>query len=202
MVKKGIDKKRYDRIAKIYDVAELPMEFIAFSTWRKELFELVKGERILEVGVGTGKNIRYYREWEAIGIDISRKMLEKAVTKAKKARKSVDLIQADVERLPFKDDSFDGVVSTYVFCSVENPVNGLREVHRVLKPGGRAYFLEHVRSENEFAGKIMDTLNPLFRAIGPEISRRTVENIKKAGFKIIEDRYLLSSVFRLVVAEK
>ncbi|WP_457590709.1 class I SAM-dependent methyltransferase [Geoglobus sp.] len=202
MDKKGSDKRRYDRVASMYDIAELPMELLAFSSWRKELFKLIKGGKILEVGIGTGKNINYYGKWEVTGVDISRKMLERALIRAKKSGKSVDLIQADAESLPFKDGVFDGAISTYVFCSVENPVKGLREVYRVLKPGGRAYFLEHVRSENEIAGRMMDAINPIFRAIGPEINRKTVENIKKAGFKIVEDRFLFTSVFRLVVAEK
>ena len=183
MDKKGGDKRRYDRVASMYDIAELPMELLAFSSWRKELFKLIKGGKILEVGIGTGKNINYYGKWEITGVDISRKMLERALIRAKKSGKSVDLIQADAESLPFKDEVFDGAISTYVFCSVENLAKGLREVYRVLKPGGRAYFLEHVRSENEIAGRMMDAINPIFRAIGPEINRKTVENIKNQDSK-------------------
>lgn len=202
MPKKGSDKKKYDRIATLYDFMEMPMEIFAFSSWRKKLMDLVDGGRILEVGIGTGKNIQYYGEWDVVGIDISRKMLEKALIRSKLSGKRVQIVQGDVESLPFKDETFDGAISTYVFCSVENPVKGLREIHRVLKPQGKAYFLEHVRSESEIAGKLMDFLNPIFKMIGPEINRRTVENIKKAGFKIIEDRNLMTSVFRLVIAEK
>ncbi|WP_456371060.1 class I SAM-dependent methyltransferase [Geoglobus sp.] len=202
MSKEGSDKKKYDRIATLYDFMETPMEILAFSSWRKELMDLVEGDRVLEVGIGTGKNIQYYGEWDVVGIDISRKMLEKALIRSKRSGKRVQIVQTDVESLPFKDGVFEGVISTYVFCSVENPVKGLREVYRVLKPQGKAYFLEHVRSESEMAGKLMDILNPVFKMIGPEINRRTVENIKKAGFKIIQDRNLMTSVFRLVIAEK
>ncbi len=194
--------KRYDRVARIYDIFEAPMEILAFSGWRSTLFSHIRGERILEVGIGTGKNLPYYREWRVVGVDISRKMIEKAHGRAGKLKKHADFVQADAEMLPFRDESFDGVISTYVFCSVENPENGLKEILRVLKPGGRAYFLEHVRSENEVLGKIMDTLNPLFRLMGPEINRRTVESIKRTGFTIIKDVHLMSSVFRLVIAER
>ncbi len=200
--KAGIDKKKYDRIAGIYDIFESPMEVFAFSKWRNELFSHIQGKKILEVGIGTGKNLPYYREWNATGIDISRKMIEKARRRAERLKKQVDLVQADAEMLPFRDESFDGIISTYVFCSVENPENGLKEIFRVLKPRGKVYFLEHVRSENEIAGKIMDTLNPIFRLMGPEINRRTVELIKKTGLAITKDVHLMSSVFRLVIAEK
>jgi demethylmenaquinone methyltransferase/2-methoxy-6-polyprenyl-1,4-benzoquinol methylase len=200
--KKGEDKKKYDKAAARYDFFEFPMEVLAFSKWRKLLFGKVEGELILEVGIGTGKNIPYYSNGEYIGIDISRKMLEKAKDRVEKLGRKIDLIQCDAELLPFRDEVFDAIVSTYVFCSVENPVRGLKELYRVLKPNGRVYFLEHMRCENEIGGKVLDALNPIARLFGPEINRRTVENIRKAGFKIAEEKWLLTSVFRFIVAEK
>ncbi len=202
MVKKGLDKRRYDKVARFYDIFEFPMELLAFSSWRRELLKRVEGNLVLEVGIGTGKNIPYYKNWEVVGVDISRRMLEKAIKRVKENKKVVHLIQADAESLPFKDGVFDAIISTYVFCSVENPINGLKELYRVLKKGGKAYFLEHMRSESEFVGKILDALNPLLRKLGPEINRRTAENIKRAGFKIIEERHLMTSIFRMIVAEK
>ncbi len=202
MKKTGKDRKRYERVAKFYDIFEFPMEVFAFSEWRKSLIKNVEGSNILEVGIGTGKNIPYYRNWYAVGLDISEKMLKKAVKRSKSVRKKIDFVLGDAEFLPFRDHSFDGIISTCVFCSVENPENGLKELFRVLKPGGRAYFLEHVRSENDTVGKIMDALNPVIRAVGPEINRRTVDTIRKTGFRILKDVHLMSSIFRMVVAEK
>ena len=210
--KKGEDKKKYDRAAARYDYFEFPMEVLAFSRWRRLLFgeleRFIKAEDkeserlILEVGIGTGKNMPYYGTGDYIGMDISRKMLEKARDRMERTGRSMDLIQCDAELLPFRDGIFDAIISTYVFCSVENPVRGLKELHRVLKPGGRVFFLEHMRCESEIGGKILDALNTLARSFGPEINRRTVENIKKAGFRIVEERWLMTSVFRFVVAEK
>ncbi len=184
----GDDKttKRYDRIARIYDLMEYPVEVMFFSGLRRELCSSVSG-KVLEVGIGTGKNLHYYPPGiELTGIDISSGMLRKAQIRVEEMRYRVDLMVMDVEDMSFPDQSFDCVVSTFVFCSVPRPIKGLSEIKRVLKSDGRAVFLEHVRSENEFLGKIMDILNPLVRSIiGPNINRRTVGNIEKSGLKII-----------------
>lgn len=201
-IKKGLDKKRYDKAAARYDIFESPMELMLFSRWRKLLFDNIEGDYILDVGIGTGKNIPHYGEGRFIGVDISIKMLEKAKKRAEKLGKKMELIQCDAEALPFKSKVFDAVVSTYVFCSVENPVRGLRELHRILKPGDRVYFLEHMRCESETGGVILDALNPLVRNFGPEINRRTVKNIEEAGFRVVKENWLLTSVFRFIIAEK
>jgi ubiquinone/menaquinone biosynthesis C-methylase UbiE len=202
-IKKGVDKKRYDRIASFYDPLEIPMEFLFYARWRQEILKWVpKVGKILEIGVGTGKNLPYYYESnEIFGVDISGKMLKKAKKRATRAKALVHLVQTDVETLGFPDKIFDAVISTYVFCSVENPIQGLKEIKRVLRRTGNAIFLEHMRSENEFLGKTMDLFNPLVvNAFGPNINRRTVENIRNSGFKIITEKHLFSTIFRIIVA--
>ncbi len=178
--------KRFDRIAWIYDFMESPMEILSVSAWRSELLSNVKG-KVLEVGVGTGKTLPYYPEGiELTGIDISLKMLERAKQKADTLKIKAGLLLMDIEKMTFPDRYFDTIVSTFVFCSVPDPIQGLREVKRVLKDDGVALFLEHVRSEHWFLGKMMDIFNPMVRSlIGPNINRRTVENIRQAGLNII-----------------
>lgn len=185
-MKEYASKPQYDRIARIYDCMELPMEMMLFSRWRQELLSGVCG-RILEVGVGTGKNLPYYpTDVDLTAIDISPNMLEHAGKRSIALGIPVDLRVMDAELLDLPDQYFDYVVSTFVFCSVPNPVKGLKEIRRVLKPEGTALFLEHVRSEHELIGIIMDILNPLVRTIiGPNINRRTIDNIRKAGLEII-----------------
>ncbi len=103
----------------------------------------------------------------------------------------------------FPDNTFDSVFDTFVFCSVPDAVNGLREIHRVLKPGGRFVALEHMRPENKLAGKLFDIADPItVAATGVHVNRQTVENIRRAGFKIQQVRYLFTSVVRLIVAGK
>ncbi len=191
-------------MAALYDSLESPMELLTYSRWREEVFErLLKEGRVLEVGVGTGKNLTYYyKGHEVVALDISEKMLRRAKKRTKRVNALVHLVQMDVEMLGFPDEIFEAVISTYVFCSVENPTRGLREIRRVLKRSGIVIFLEHMRSENESMGKVMDFMNPMVvNTFGPNINRRTVDNIRKAGFEVIEEKDLLASIFRIIIAK-
>jgi len=120
-------RKRYDRISKVYDVFEQPMEIMALKKWREEVAKDLKG-KVLEVGGGTGKNIPYYPDdIEVTAIDFSEKMLAKATRKANELNKKVKLIHMDAQNMDFPDNTFDTVFTTCVFCSVPDPVKGLEE---------------------------------------------------------------------------
>jgi ubiquinone/menaquinone biosynthesis C-methylase UbiE len=89
-----------------------------------------------------------------------------------------------------------------VFCSIPDSIQGLKEAQRVLKKDGIALFLEHMRPDGKTLGKVFDTINPLtVKLIGVNINRRTVENIKNAGFEIIEERMLFKDIFRFIKAK-
>jgi len=91
----------------------------------------------------------------------------------------------DAQALAFKDGRFDTVIATFVFCSVPDPVAGLRELRRVLRPDGQLLLLEHVRAEQPLVGALMDLLNPVAtRMMGANINRRTVDNVRAAGFEL------------------
>lgn len=124
-------RKRYNRVARFYDVMEKPMEVMALKSWRLELMKELDG-KVLEVGVGTGKNIEYYPYGlDITAIDFSEKMLERAKRKAKTLNKNVELYHMDVQNLEFADGTFDTVFTTCVFCSVPDPIQGLKEMGRV-----------------------------------------------------------------------
>ncbi|MFZ0456048.1 MAG: class I SAM-dependent methyltransferase [Ignavibacteriaceae bacterium] len=181
---------------------EIPMELFLYRRWRKRLFRQIKEGKVLEVGIGTGKNLPYYPFINnGIGIDLSEGMLKQARNSASK--KNIVLLQADAQKLPFCDDTFNKVVATYVFCSVPDPVIGLSEIRRVLKPDGKLLMLEHVLPENNLLKKLFNKINPfVVKKSGVHINRKTGNNIKKAGFKITKEVNFFSTIFKYFEAEK
>jgi ubiquinone/menaquinone biosynthesis C-methylase UbiE len=195
-------RARYQRLAPMYDRMEAMSER-RFHPWRQRLWSLVQGPRVLEVGVGTGKNMPFWpHAAEMTAIDLTPGMLDKAQQRAAKLKIRADLRLGDVQALQFPDANFDTAVATFVFCSVPDPALGLRELKRVVKPGGQVILLEHMRSPNEVIGKIMDVLNPLVvRVMGANINRRTVENIQAAGWSIEQQDDLgMGGIVKIIVA--
>lgn len=191
-------KRRYNRISGIYEL----MDRMIKEQWRKDLLSKVSG-KVLEVGIGTGANLPYYSSEinSLTGVDFSQGMLKHAKDKVQSGKYSfpIELIEADIQELPFEDHSFDSVISTCVFCSVPDPVKGLKELKRVCKPSGKIYMLEHMRSENKVVGVIMDILNPItVKLWGANINRETIKNIERAGLKIDTNIMLMGSIFRQI----
>lgn len=200
----AVTRARYQRISGLYDTMEVFAER-RYSEWRSRLWSLVQGPKVLEVGVGTGKNMLYYPDGVQItAVDLTPGMLEYAQKRAAELNIDVELRLGDVQNLDFPDDTFDDVVSTFVFCSVPDPTLGLKELLRVTKPNGRLLMLEHVRAGNKIAGMIMDMMNPVMvRLSGANINRRTVENVQQSGWQLeqVED-IGLKGIFKMIVARK
>lgn len=189
-------RKRYDRLAPWYDLLESFVESWRFAGWRARLRQKIRGPSVLEVGVGTGKNMNYYPSGMSItGIDLSPRMLERAQKRAASMGLDVDLKEMDVQDLQFPDNSFDTVFATFVFCSVPDPIRGLKELRRVCKPDGRLILLEHMRPGNALLGLLFDVLNPMVvRMMGANINRKTRDNIRRAGWQIVAEEGLSSDI--------
>ncbi len=174
-------RRKYDRNARFFD----RMDRMVRDEWRAGVSARAAGA-VLEVGVGTGNNLPFYHPdvtTQLVGIDLSPQML--AGSRYKVCRVPVRLMEMDAQRMAFADGTFDTVVATCVFCTVPDPVQGLREVRRVCKPGGRVILLEHVRLDRPIAGRLMDALDPLVAGlIGTHINRRTVDNARTAGLTV------------------
>lgn len=188
----ALARSRYDRIAALYDL--MPMQLLVTKRslpWRQKMWRSVGNSKVLEVGIGTGANLDLWPfDAQVIGIDFSPRMLAQAQNRARKLGRQADLRLGDVQCLDFPDASFDAVIATFLFCSVPDPVLGLREVGRVVRPGGRILLLEHMISSNPLLATIMNAINPFaVRMMGANINRRTLENIRAAGLQInhVED---------------
>lgn len=198
-LKVSIDEKvknRYNRISGIYEI----MDQMIKEKWRTDLLSRVSG-KVLEVGIGTGANLFYYpgNIYSLTGVDFSKGMLKHAKEKVsnEKFPFPIELVEADIQDLPFEDCTFDSIVSTCVFCSVPDPIKGLKEIRRVCKPTGKIYMLEHMRSENKLMGFAMDLMNPLtVRLWGANINRDTLRNIEISELIIESNLPLMGSIFR------
>lgn len=197
-------RQRYDRLAPWFDSLEGFLEGLIFRRLRKRLWALADGEHILEVGVGTGKNFAFYPDQARMtAIDFSPKMLEQAKRKRERKQLDVHLDLMDVQSLAYADNSFDTVIASFVFCSVPQPRKGLKEIYRVLKPGGQLLLLEHVLSSNKVMAKLMNLLNPLIvRLVGANINRQTVKNVQACPFKSIFVDPASSDMIKLIRAVK
>lgn len=176
------------------------MEWMGGARRRRRVIAGSRGS-ILEVGAGTGRNFEHYPRGVAItAVDLSEPMLRQARRRSA-ATLDVGLLLGDVERLPFPDAAFDTVVATCVFCSVRDPVQGLREVERVVKADGQVLLLEHVRPRNPVLGRIADAVSPLTRRLlGPELNRRTEDNVRAAGLELVQVRR--EGIWREIVARR
>jgi SAM-dependent methyltransferase len=164
--------------------------FGSFSVWRYDLLSEVRG-RVLELGVRSGANFRFYpSNVQVVATDVDASAIRGARRVFPRFAQGLALSLADAQRLPFADQSYDGVVATLVFCSIPDPTRALHEIARVLRPGGRLYTLDHVRCEQPIVGGLMDRLAPLwkFTTGGCNLNRRTEEIIRASGFHVLERR--------------
>jgi phosphatidylethanolamine/phosphatidyl-N-methylethanolamine N-methyltransferase len=157
----------YDKLAKVYDLIFGP----TLHPGRLQAIERMNiqpGERVLEVGVGTGINLSLYpREATVTGIDFSSSMLEKARERAaRKDAAPVRLLQMDAADLRFADNAFDIVYAPYLISVVPDPVKVAQEMRRVCRPGGRIIFLNHFLSPNAILSRFERLISPFTIHIG------------------------------------
>ncbi len=201
-MERALVRERYDRIAPLYDLVEAPVEWLFFGAWRRELWAPLTDGTILEVGIGTGKNLPFHPEGARItGIDFSPGMLARARARAEHLGRNVELIVADAERLPFEANEFDAAVASFVFCSIPDPARALAELARVVRPGGRVVLLEHVLSRRPWLASAMRGLAPVPRVVwGTSIDRDTVSAVECSPLRLCRNDALWLDLVRLVEA--
>jgi ubiquinone/menaquinone biosynthesis C-methylase UbiE len=172
-----------------YDTMMKAPEHATFRAHRKALLGEVSG-RVLEIGGGTGANLEFYPDavTELVITEPEEPMARRLEQKLAGHSLSARIVHAPAEALPVEDGYFDYVVSTLVLCTVTDPARALAEVRRVLKPGGRLVFLEHVRSRNPKLARWQDRFQPLQYRLGHgcHCNRPTLDNIRAAGLDVAE----------------
>jgi len=178
-------------IAAVYDRLVQPSEAACLQQWRAELLRDLAGQ-VLEVGAGTGLNLPYYPPTLARLVlsepdpHMRRKLSQKTHAQH---RNQGEVLDASLEALPLPADAFDAVVGTLVLCSVPRLDHALAEIYRVLKPGGRFVFLEHVAAEDRPRRlKWQRRIEPIWKRLtgNCHLTRRTGEAILTAGFAIVD----------------
>ncbi|HEX8065812.1 MAG TPA: class I SAM-dependent methyltransferase [Thermoleophilaceae bacterium] len=174
-----------------YDRFQAPMERDFFGPLRRDLLADARG-RVLDVGAGTGANVPYYPDAveEVVCAEPYEPMARRIEGKAADARVSVRVV-APAEELPFDDDSFDCAVSTLVLCTVDDQARALAEIARVLRPGGRFVFAEHVRAADPRLAAWQDRLHPLWIRFGHgcHCNRDTYSAIESSPLEIERHRH-------------
>jgi ubiquinone/menaquinone biosynthesis C-methylase UbiE len=172
--------------AAMYDRMSRKSEEAGVGALRQGLLADAVGN-VLEIGAGTGINLPHYdgKVASLVVTEPEPAMLRRLQRKAREQAPLAKVLRAPAEDLPFEDGTFDTVVSTLVLCGVEDQERALREARRVLRPGGRLLFMEHVRSDDPAFARFQDRMNWLNRLIVDcDCNRPTLTTIERAGFHV------------------
>jgi len=176
------------------------MRTAVLAPYRERLVKKAEG-RVVELGIGSGLNLPLYgpNVREVIGIEPSEALLNIAASEARRGVVPVSLLLGRAEALPLDDKSAETVVSAWTLCSLSDIERALREIRRVLKPGGRLVFVEHGRAPEPSVALWQDRFNPVWRRIagGCNLNRDVPTHIENAGFRVDQLRAgYLSNGFR------
>ena len=197
-------RARYQRIAPLYDLLDLPFEYRRYRQLRPLLFTGMSG-LILDAGVGTGRNFPFYPSGgKVMGIDLSAAMLARARQRLSQARPAVELREMDITHLEFPDRHFDNAVATFLFCVLPDELQtaALTEIRRVLKPGGILRLLEYTRPADPFRRAITKLWEPWMHwAYGASFDRNTQQYIPGAGLQLMESHFVVGELITLITAK-
>ena len=195
-------RAKYNITAMFYDILDFPWERI-YRQWRPRLLGDLRG-KVLEAGVGTGKNFPHYHESvELTGIDLSDVMLRKSARQAKKAKCKIRLLHDDASIMNRVDSNqYDWVISTFLCCVMPDEFQpmALEQFSRVLKPGGKFRLLEMIYSKNRKIRRRQDFFTPFVEKVyGARFDRKTVQYIEESDELVItRKRFLKDDVYLLI----
>jgi ubiquinone/menaquinone biosynthesis C-methylase UbiE len=198
----AITRDKWDKAAKNFDLMAGGGAEVRWKPHKQKLFANMEG-KILFMALGTGLDIPTFPPGQDItAIDISPKMLEQAQPRIAAYDGRIHAEVMDVHEMPFAEGTFDQVYTSCTFCSVPNPVKGLEALKRVLKPGGKLFMFEHTGSRYLPFKPMMDLMTLFSQRLGPAMNRKTVDNVKKAGFRVTEVENIFLDVVKTIKAVK
>jgi len=166
---------------------DLSMRNKQLRPYRERVVGAAEG-RVLEVGIGSGRNLLLYpaRVERVIGLDPSPQLLAMAREAARVTERDIELLEGGAAAIPLEKASVDTVVSTWSLCSIADAPRALSEMRRVLKPGGRFLFVEHGRAPDAGVRWWQDRLTPIWKRLGGgcHLNRAIADLISRAGFHI------------------
>lgn len=170
---------------------------------KQKLFSHMGQGNILFMALGTGLDINCFPPHRTItAIDISPEMIKHAQPRIAGYSGTINAEVMDVHNMPFAENHFDQVFTSCTFCSVPDPVEGLKALRKVLKPGGELLMFEHTGSHFFPFSFMLNLMTQLSKNYGPAMNRPTVENVKKAGFDIVEVENIYLDVVKTIRAQK
>jgi ubiquinone/menaquinone biosynthesis C-methylase UbiE len=196
-------RRVWDKGAPGYDRQIAFFEKVWFTGGREWLGARARG-RVLEVAIGTGRNLAHYPAAVTLtGVELSPEMLAIARRRAADLGREVDLHEGDAEHLPFADATYDTVVCALSLCTIPHPATAIREMKRILVPGGRLLLLDHIGSTWPpiYAAQwLLERLT--IRAAGEHFTRRQLPLVQSAGFQVIETERLKAGTVERIHAVK
>jgi len=197
-----VTRAKWDKLAPRFDGMASKGAEARWKPFKQALFSAMQG-KILFMALGTGLDIPAFPPGQDItAIDISPKMLEQAAPRIAAYAGKIRAEVMDVHELNFPSESFDQVFTSCTFCSVPNPVNGLKALFRVLKPGGQLFMFEHTGSQYYPFRQMMNLMTLLTERIGPAMNRDTVANVHAAGFEISEVNNIFLDLVKTIKATR
>ena len=197
-----VTRAKWDKMAPRFDSMAAKGAEARWKPFKSALFSHMRG-KVLFMALGTGLDIPAFPPGQDItAIDISPKMIEQAQDRIAAYRGTIRAEVMDVHEMPYAAGSFDQVYTSCTFCSVPSPIEGLKAIHRMLKPGGELFMFEHTGSKFHPFGRMMDLMTNLTERIGPSMNRDTAGNVRAAGFEILEIDNIFLDIVKTIKAVK
>lgn len=197
-----LTREKWDKMAPTFDLMGGAASERRWGPVKDAFFANMKEDaRILFMALGTGQDIQFFPAQRNIqAIDISPAMLEQAQARIASYDGQLDVEVMDVHEMSFSENEFDQVFTSCTFCSVPNPIEGLKQLKKVLKPDGELLMFEHTGSRYFPFRYMMDAMTQLTSRLGPDMNRKTVENVRAAGFKVTEVEHIFMDVVKTIRA--